>query len=135
MANPRLENGYTRIANEVMEALCSIRISGEARQCLDVIIRKTWGFNKKTDKIALSQFVLLTKMSKPSICRALNKLYSMNIIIIKKDNGDIIKKDNTKISSYGVNKDFSFWKALSKKITPSKALSKKIISVIKKDNP
>ena len=115
MASPQKENGFTPIANEVMEALCGIRISGEARQCLDVIIRKTYGFQKKEDKISLSQFYLLTKMSKGSICRSLLKLAEMNLIINKKVN------DN--ITSYRFNKDFDTWKPLTKKITINKKVN------------
>ena len=60
MANPQKENGYTAIANEIMEALCRHRIPGEDRQVLDVIFRKTYGFNKIEDYISLSQFVDMT---------------------------------------------------------------------------
>jgi len=111
-ACPQTENGYTKIANELMEALAGIRISGEARQCLDVIFRKTYGYNKKEDNIALSQFVLLTKMPKPEICRALRKLAKMNIIIIKNANdfGNI----------YRILKDYSLWKPLAKMPTIGK---------------
>jgi phage replication O-like protein O len=112
MSSPQLEKGYTKIANEIMEALCGIRISGEARQCLDVIFRKTYGFNKKYDKISLSQFCLLTKMRKGDVCRALLKLNKLNIIISKKAN------DN--ITSYRFNKDFDTWKPLAKKLIVSK---------------
>ena len=52
MAMPQVENGYTRIANELLEALAKIRIPGEARQVFDVIMRKTYGF-RKSDPIAL----------------------------------------------------------------------------------
>ena len=38
MANPQTENGYTKIANEIMEALAHIRIPGEAMQVLLVIL-------------------------------------------------------------------------------------------------
>jgi len=38
MASPQLENGYTRIANELMEALARIRIPGEARQVKESLI-------------------------------------------------------------------------------------------------
>lgn len=121
MASPQIENGYTKISNEIMEALCGIRISGEARQCLDVIIRKTYGFNKKEDHISLSQFCLLTKMRKQFVCRSLVKLAKMNLTIIKKDN------ENT--TSYRFNKDFDNWKPLSKKVIvinfDNKSLSKK----------
>jgi len=117
---------FIKINPNVMEALAKIRIPGEARQVLDFIIRKTWGWHKKEDRIPLSQFVLGTNLKKPNILRALSKLITMNLIIIKKDNANGHK--------YIFNKDFEMWKPLSKKITSGKALSKKITSVIKKDN-
>lgn len=112
MANPQKENGFVPIANEIMEALAGIRISGEARQCLDVILRKTYGFNKKEDQISLSQFNLLTKMPKATVCRSLLKLEKMNLIIIK--------DDNVKCNLYRFNKDFHTWKPLTKKIIVDK---------------
>ena len=45
MASPQTENGYVKIATELHDALCKTRISGEARQMLDVIIRKTYGYD------------------------------------------------------------------------------------------
>jgi len=112
MASPQTENGFTKIANETMEALAGIRISGEARQCLDVIIRKTYGFHKKEDDISLSQFALITNIGKTHILRGLVKLAKMNLIITKKGNHN----GNT----YRFNKDFDTWKPLPKKVTVTK---------------
>lgn len=128
---PQLENGYTKIANELLEAIAAIRIPGEAMQILLVIIRKTYGYCKKKDAISLSQFVSATGMKKPNVCRAINKLLDMNIIKpLSKKIIKIIEKDNVYISEYELNKDCASWKPLSKKIT----LSKKIKNVIEKDN-
>jgi len=122
MANPQIENGHVDIANEIIEALAKIRISGEEMQCLWVIFRKTYGWHKKEDIIALSQFCEYTRMKKSNICRSLSKLLSKKIIaIIKNDNG---------ITTYRFNKDYDSWKPLSKKIT----LSKVIKGGLKKDN-
>ncbi len=120
MANPQIEDGHVDIANEIVEALAKIRISGEESQVLWVILRKTYGWHKKDDWISLSQFCLATGVKKPNVCRALSKLITKNIII-KKDNGNEI--------TYQFQKDFDKWNPLSKKIT----LSKKIMPVIKKD--
>ena len=73
MVSPQLENGYIRISTEVWQALCKIRIPGEARQVLDAIIRKTWGWNKKEDRISLSQFVDATGLKKDKVIRARSK--------------------------------------------------------------
>ena len=56
MASPQLENGYTRIANEIMNALIKYRIAGEQMQCLLHIIRQTYGWGRKSDKISITQF-------------------------------------------------------------------------------
>lgn len=122
MKNPQKEHGYTPIANEIMEALAGIRINGEARQCLDVILRKTYGFNKKEDTIALSQFCLITHLGKEKVCKALSKLRVLNIIITQKGNG---------IGNiHRFNKDYSTWKPLPKKVT----LPKKVIQITQKGN-
>lgn len=113
MANPQPDQ-FTKISNELIEAFAKIRISGEAMQVLWAIFRKTYGWKKKDDLIPLSQFVLMTGLKRPTICRAISKLINLNII----------KKDNGKIAKYMINKDYDTWKPLSKKIT-----------VIKKDNP
>jgi phage replication O-like protein O len=124
MANPQIADGYTKIANEIMDALCRYRIPGEERQVLDTILRKTYGWNKTEDAISLSQFVEMTGIKKPNIIGAINSLLSKKIIIV-------IQIDNTPAKVYRFNKNFDEWIPLSKKIT----LSKKIIGVIQKDNP
>ena len=121
MANPQTENGYTMIANELLEALARIRLSGEETQVFFTILRKTYGFKKKGDHISLSQFVLSTGIMKPNICRALSKLITKKMII---------KTDNDNITSYSIQKDYTRWKPLSKLIM----LSKTIIPLIKTDN-
>jgi phage replication O-like protein O len=121
MANPQKENGYMPIANEIVEHLARLRINGESMQVLWVILRKTYGFNKKDDYIALSQFCTLTGLKKPTVCKALAKLVLLNVIT-QKDNGDG--------KTYMFVKDFDKWTPLPKKVT----LPKKIMSITQKDN-
>lgn len=109
MANPQIENGHIKIANDIWDALARIRLSGQEWQVLNVILRKTYGFNKKEDRISLSQFALATGMKKPNIIRARDKLLSKQITIIKKDNAGNV--------SYRFNKNFDEWEPLSKQIT------------------
>jgi len=80
MGSPQLENGFVRIANEIFEAWARINLPGEAEQILKVIIRKTYGFNKKSDSISYSQFVAATGLKRRSVRRAVSQLVKMNII-------------------------------------------------------
>ena len=57
MANPQLENGYTKVANEILDALVKIRLSPNESRLLWFIIHKTYGWHKKTDRISISHVV------------------------------------------------------------------------------
>lgn len=121
MANPQRENGYTAIANEILEALARIDIPGEARRVLDVIMRKTYGFNKKEDVISYSQLAYFTGLSRRNAIRAVQSLVLMNLISVKKDT----------TNSYSINKDFETWKPVSKKTLG--VVSKSTLSSVKTD--
>jgi phage replication O-like protein O len=113
---PQCEDGYTKIANELLEALCLIRIPGESMQIFLVILRKTYGYGKKSDRIALSQFVEATGIRKTHVLRAIQKLELLNIIVTQKGN-----VNNT---TYEINKHYATWQALPKKVTlPKKGMN------------
>lgn len=107
------------IANEIMEALCLIRIPGEARQILDVILRKTYGWKKKEDMISLSQFKESTDLSYPSIIRARGKLLKMNII-------SVYQKVNCETLTYRFQKNYSEWRPFTKKKTIYKKVNQRL---------
>ncbi len=119
---PQKENGYTPIANEIMDQLVKFYIPGEQMKCLLKILRNTYGWSKKEDRISLSQFVEATGIKKPNIIRALNGLRKRNMIVIK--------DDNKVIPVYRFNKFYLTWKALSKKITLSKMIPTKASKAI-----
>jgi phage replication O-like protein O len=138
MANPQKENGYTAIANETLEALARIRIPGEARQMLDVIIRKTYGYNKKADKISTSQFMELTGLPRGKIYKTRLKLKAMNLITVS-------QKGDSQILIYSIQKDYDKWRPSPKKDTVSqkgdrclpigvKTVSHIVVHNIHKDN-
>jgi len=113
VASPQIEQGYTKIANELLEALAKTNFSPYQRRVLDAIIRKTYGYNKKKDRIAGSQIVELTGIHKANVSRALKELRKREIVI---------STDN-KLS---VNKDYKQWQKLSVPIT------KKVINSARK---
>ncbi len=114
MATPQLEDGYTRIADEILDALIAYRLPGEQIQCLWFIIRKTYGFNKKWDMISNSQFVKATGMAKQSVNRALKGLIDKKVVNKKVDNY---------IPSYEFNKHYKTWKVSTKRFTVNKKVS------------
>ncbi len=121
MANPQSENGHVDIANEIVEYFARYRLSGQEWQVLWVILRKTWGWHKKKDRLSLGYIAKMTLIKRPAVARAINKLVSKGVI----------KKDNSYINIYMFNKDYETWKSVIKKDT---LLSKRVTGVIKKDN-
>lgn len=122
MTGIQIENGHVDIANPIMEAFARTRIPGQARQVLDFIIRKTYGWKKKTDFISLSQFCAGTGIKKQHVIRAIHVLEEMNVIVAKNGNG--IAKE------YGLNKHFETWVPYPKKVT----LPKLVTTVPQKGN-
>ena len=109
MASPQKEDGYTAIANEIMDALCRIRIPGEEMQILNAILRKTYGWQKCEDAIALSQFVEMTGMNKPHIIQSVKGLLLKKVITVTENSNSFAKV-------YKFNKNYDQWKPLPKKV-------------------
>ncbi|ORM64208.1 replication protein 15 [Pantoea rodasii] len=90
------DNGFTRIANELLEAIASADLTARQLKLMLAYVRKTYGFNKKTDRIADEQIAQLTGLSRQNVNKAKKELLSMNCLLM---DGGLI----------GVNKEVSAW--------------------------
>jgi len=88
MANPQIENGHIDIANEIAEAFAKYFPGNGEAQVLWAILRKTYGWHKKSDLISNSQIQQLTGLSRRRIIVCLQNLEAKNIIVIKRKRGD-----------------------------------------------
>ena len=111
MASPQRENGHVRVANELVEALQRLRLSGNQWRLLWVILRFTYGWNKKTDYISLTTFEKCTGLNRWNFKQYLDDLFHREIII-RDNSGYIIK--------YGLQKDYTKWKTSIKNNTSIK---------------
>lgn len=100
---PQLEDGYTRIANAILEKLATINLSSYQTRVLFIIFRKTYGYGKKEDWISVSQIVKATGIHKAHISRTKKQL------IIRK----IVTSNGNKIA---FQKDGRLWCKLPKKV-------------------
>ena len=96
MASPQTENGYTKIANELLEVVVRTPLPGRHKDVVLFVIRKTYGYRKKKDRISLSQYVLGTGIDRSSICRIIKDLVAWNLLL----------KDR---SFYALNKNYESW--------------------------
>jgi len=81
MANPQKENGFTAIANEILEQLVKTPLLGAEFQVLLHIIRKTYGYNKKQDRISFTQFEKATGISRQTINKTIKNLIIKGMIV------------------------------------------------------
>lgn len=85
-------NGFCKIENSLLEKFATMNLSGSEWKMIFLIIRKTMGYNKEKDWIALSQFekycrlnksqsskILLSLIRKQIICRDEDYHYTLNI--------------------------------------------------------
>jgi phage replication O-like protein O len=85
MNGPQKENGYTAIANGIMDVLAKTPLNGTQRRILDVIFRYTYGFNRKEHELSESFIAKATGINKRQIQRELSELLRLNIVTIAKE--------------------------------------------------
>ncbi|EHI0535639.1 replication protein [Escherichia coli] len=105
-----IDDGYTIFANELLEAIASADLTARQLKVMLAYVRKTYGFNKKTDRIADEQIAQLTGLSRQNVNKAKKELISMNCLFM----------DGNQI---GVNREVSAWQ-FSKCLQVSNFVSK-----------
>ncbi len=114
---PQLENGYTKIANEILTNLANTNLSGQSFQMLMLIFRMTYGYGRRRTIISLDKFIEETGIAKTNVLRCLKRLADQAIIIREKTRFGTV---------YGFNKDAKKWQLKS---------IKKAAKIIQNDNP
>jgi phage replication O-like protein O len=84
---PQLEDGFARIANEILEAIARTPLSDYESRCVHFLWRKTYGWrnptsgeSKKVDVISRTQWAEGTDMLRRHVDRVLIRLTKRNII-------------------------------------------------------
>jgi len=78
--NPQLENGYTKIANELLEGILLSDLSKDELKITIAIIRQTYGWGKKMEAISVSTFQVLTGIDRRHVSRTLKILLDKGMI-------------------------------------------------------
>ena len=101
-SSPQLEDGYTRIANELLEAISLYPFSGGEARVVLAILRSTYGYRgRKTVEISLAELAKRTNLSRRHVINILNNLRKSNVVIAAKE-------DNK--NTLGVNKIYTSWR-------------------------
>jgi len=101
------ENNFLRIPNHTAEALAKINLSKAEAKCLWVILRETYGNNRKYEIIPLSTFIEKTGLKKSAISKARRKLILRRII-------NAVRDCYGYYLIYELNEDSEKWRPLGK---------------------
>lgn len=108
-----LDDGFTRIANELLEAVMRAGLSQHQLLVFMAVMRKTYGFNKKSDWVSNEKLSELTGIL-PHKCSAAKSVLVKRGILTQ--TGRVI----------GINKTVSEWSSLPVKGTEKKTYLKKV---------
>ncbi len=97
---PQLEDGFVRIANELLEAILGFDLSHREQSVVLTIIRKTYGYGKKEDDISAAQIGDMCGIARTHVTNALNQLAQRNVIT---------KRTGRFGSIIGIQKDHRKW--------------------------
>jgi len=109
LADVQLENGYTKIANEILERLALTKLSPTQFRLILAIWRYTYGFNRKDHEMSLSFLAEATGIHKQRVKQELDKLIENNIVIVTEEGSF------SKSRKLAFNKDYDTWRLQSTK--------------------
>lgn len=106
MANPQVEDGFTRIANELYDKIIQFDFRKRQSKIVHCIIRYTYGFGKIEAEMNQRFIALKTDLDLRDVSRTLTELVIMGVLA-KRQQGDgyII----------GLIKNYDSWKVLAKR--------------------
>lgn len=102
MANPQLQKGHTRIANEILNEIMKVNLNGTQFRLLIAIWRYTYGFSRKHYEMSISFLSKIIDANRSQVDRELSTLIDRNIITIVG-----IGQKGARIM--GFNKDYNTW--------------------------
>lgn len=99
----QLEDGYTKLANELLEEVPKFKFNGTQLRIIMLVWRYTYGFNRKDHEMSLTFISNAAGIIKSQIDRELTKLIENKVIIVTAES------THTKSRKLGFNKNYSEW--------------------------
>jgi len=100
-ASPQLEHGYTRVANELLEAIVKYPFNATELKIVLIIIRKTYGWKKKKAVISHGAIAAEAKTGIRYVKRTMKSLIQDKVIL---------KEKQGFLNVFGLNKDYKSWR-------------------------
>jgi len=114
VASPQTEDGFTRIANELLDALICADLTKRQLRVALAIVRQTYGFNRKSDDISGSRLAAITGMARQHCNAALIDLDRLRVIV---------RESGRWGTSVSVQKDYEQWQCMILNSADTKSVS------------
>ncbi|MCD6459422.1 replication protein [bacterium] len=101
MPGPQLEDGYTRIANEILEALIKANLSGSELRIALLVLRMTFGYRKKQTCIPLTEIEMYTGIIMRTVTRSVKSLKEKRVLNVH--------QHRSGKNMYSFNKNYKKW--------------------------
>lgn len=130
MAEIQKENGYTAIANDLLEALYRFGLTRNEYKVMFCVIRHTYGYNKKEHPMSLTFIANDTGLVKERVCEALNGLKVKNLLSVTPAKG-------VQPQILSVQKDTDKWFRVTENVTVTNSVTvtENVIKGYGKRNP
>ena len=112
--SPQIESGYTRIANELLDAIIAHPFSRREFAIVFALIRVTYGYQKKEDAISGWQLSEMTGIDRSHVSKTITELIEKKVVN-RSDSGRISHGQNVPFLS--INKHYKQWVTVAEKAT------------------
>ncbi|WP_226677246.1 replication protein [Mesobacillus jeotgali] len=102
MSNPQIEQGYTRVANEILENIMKVSLNGTQFRIVMAVWRFTYGFQRKEHELSIGFIATAISASRSQVDRELTVLIERKILIAR-DQGP------KRPRQLRFNKDYEHW--------------------------
>ncbi|OTQ79458.1 hypothetical protein B6D23_05340 [Gilliamella sp. N-W3] len=121
-----LDDGYTRIANDLYDALIAADLTKHQQKVAHAYVRMTYGYNKKNDRIADDQIAVKTKLPRCKVNTAKNELLDMKVLILDGRKIGV----NKNISEWNINKSYQNSNSIQNGNTVTKTVTKNVTKTV-----
>lgn len=128
VADVQIESGYTRIANDLLKALARSPLNGTQFRIIMLVIRETYGFQRKETSISESYIATGLGLQRQNVHRELKFLFDHNILSV------VQTATFTSPRVISINKNYDTWLIQLQELEVNTGIKNDSSPVIKSDS-
>ena len=108
MADVQVENGFTKIANQILEEIAKFKFNGTELRIIMIIWRYTYGFNRKSHEMSAGFISNAIGVDISRVKKVLKDLIDKKVILVVEEasfNSSRILAFNKNFEEWGVESD------------------------------